>query len=96
MRRCVRFASPAALLVFVLLNAGNAADWPSFRGLQFGESPEKDLPSKLSEKDKFQTLARLEFPERDGVFNGSPAAGNGRLYVRSNAYLYCIGNMKPE
>jgi outer membrane protein assembly factor BamB len=39
---------------------------------------------------KFADVARLEFDD-DSVFNGSPAVSDGRLYVRSNAYLYCIG-----
>jgi outer membrane protein assembly factor BamB len=46
--------------------------------------------------DKFQTLSRLTFPERDGVFNSTPAVSNGRLYVRSNAYLYCLGKKAAE
>ncbi len=75
MRRCVRFASPAALLFFVLLNAGNSADWPSFRGLQFGESPEKDLPSKLSEKN---ILWKAKLP---GPGASSPVVSSGKVFV---------------
>jgi outer membrane protein assembly factor BamB len=40
---------------------------------------------------KFQQLAHNEFAGDRSVFNASPAVSDGRLYLRSNAYLYCIG-----
>jgi outer membrane protein assembly factor BamB len=43
---------------------------------------------------KFEKLAHYEFTGDDSLFNASPAVGNGKLFVRSNAYLYCLGNKK--
>jgi outer membrane protein assembly factor BamB len=40
---------------------------------------------------KFNNLAHNDFPGDDSIFNASPAVSNGRLYIRSNEYLYCIG-----
>jgi outer membrane protein assembly factor BamB len=40
---------------------------------------------------KFQKLAHNEFAGDSSVFNASPAVSDGRLYIRSNAYLYCVG-----
>jgi hypothetical protein len=40
---------------------------------------------------KFEKLARVDFPEKDGMFNASPAISDGRLYIRSNEYLYSLG-----
>ena len=40
---------------------------------------------------KFAKLAHNEFAGDSSVFNASPAISDGRLYIRSNAYLYCIG-----
>ncbi len=41
-------------------------------------------------KPQFELLATNEIEQR-GMFNASPAAENGRLYIRSDKYLYCIG-----
>lgn len=41
--------------------------------------------------DKFAKLAHNEFEGDTSIFNASPALSKGRLYIRSNAYLYCIG-----
>lgn len=41
-------------------------------------------------KPQFELLATNEIEPR-GMFNASPAAENGRLYIRSDKYLYCIG-----
>jgi outer membrane protein assembly factor BamB len=41
--------------------------------------------------EKFEQLARNEFEEDDTDFNASPAVSNGRLFLRSNQALYCIG-----
>jgi outer membrane protein assembly factor BamB len=39
----------------------------------------------------FKRHARLEFKGDDSIFNASPAVSDGRLYIRSNEYLYCVG-----
>jgi outer membrane protein assembly factor BamB len=39
----------------------------------------------------FQQLARNDFKADTSVFNASPAVSDGRIYLRSNEYLYCIG-----
>ena len=44
----------------------------------------------LAGSGKFENLAHLDFDD-DSVFNASPAISNGRIYIRSNAYLYCLG-----
>jgi hypothetical protein len=44
----------------------------------------------LAAKPKYELLAENELDER-GMFNASLAAANGRIYLRSNRYLYCIG-----
>ncbi len=45
----------------------------------------------LATGDKFQKLAHNEFAGDISIFNASPAVSNDRIYIRSNAYLYCIG-----
>lgn len=40
---------------------------------------------------KFEKISHLEFPGDASIFNASPAISSGRLYLRSNEYLYCIG-----
>ena len=45
----------------------------------------------LDAADKFTKLDHHEFTGDTSIFNASPAISNGRLYLRSNAYLYCIG-----
>jgi outer membrane protein assembly factor BamB len=45
----------------------------------------------LDAADKFAKLDRYEFTGDKSIFNASPAVSNGRLYLRSNEYLYCIG-----
>ena len=41
---------------------------------------------------EFKILGSAELENGRGVFNASPAMANGRLFVRSNKFLYCIGN----
>ncbi len=41
-------------------------------------------------------LAHNVFSEDDSDFNGSPALSDGRIYLRSNRYLYCIGESRPH
>jgi outer membrane protein assembly factor BamB len=45
----------------------------------------------LDAADKFTTLDHHEFDGDSSIFNASPAISNGKLFLRSNAYLYCIG-----
>jgi outer membrane protein assembly factor BamB len=45
----------------------------------------------LSGGSKFEKLGHLDFTGDTSVFNASPAISDGRLYLRSNEYLYCIG-----
>ncbi len=45
----------------------------------------------LAGNGKFDQLARNEFKGDDSIFNASPAISDGRLYLRSNEYLYCVG-----
>jgi outer membrane protein assembly factor BamB len=40
---------------------------------------------------KFEQLAAHEFAEDKSIFNAGPAIAGGRIYARSNEYLYCIG-----
>jgi outer membrane protein assembly factor BamB len=44
----------------------------------------------LAAKPEYELVAVNELNER-GMFNASLAAANGRIYLRSNRYLYCIG-----
>jgi hypothetical protein len=47
----------------------------------------------LSAKDKLEVLAENSLGDATD-FNASPAVSNGRLFVRSQQYLYCIGEKK--
>jgi hypothetical protein len=40
---------------------------------------------------KFEKLAHHNFEGDSSIFNASPAISDGRLLIRSNEYLYCIG-----
>lgn len=44
----------------------------------------------LAAKPQFEELAVNNLGER-GTFNASPAVAKGRIYLRSNKYLYCLG-----
>ena len=41
--------------------------------------------------DKFEKLGHLSLGDDTSIFNASPAISDGRMYLRSNEYLYCIG-----
>ena len=41
--------------------------------------------------DSFATVGKNVIADDETDFNGSPAVSNGRLYLRSNQSLYCIG-----
>jgi hypothetical protein len=45
---------------------------------------------------KFEQLAHFDFQGDSSIFNASPAISNGRIFIRSNAYLYCIGPARSE
>jgi outer membrane protein assembly factor BamB len=46
----------------------------------------------LSGDGKYEKLSHYDFPGDTSIFNASPAIANGRIFVRSNANLYCFGN----
>lgn len=41
--------------------------------------------------DAFEPIARNRFAGDDTDFNASPAVSDGKLYLRSDRALYCIG-----
>jgi outer membrane protein assembly factor BamB len=47
----------------------------------------------LAAKDRLEVLAHNDLKDQSD-FNATPAVGGGRLFVRSNAYLYCIGEKR--
>jgi hypothetical protein len=40
---------------------------------------------------KFERLGHFDFTGDTSIFNASPAIADGRIYLRSNEYLYCVG-----
>ena len=46
----------------------------------------------LDARPEFKVLAHNEFAEDDSVFNASPAVSDSQLIIRSDKFLYCIGN----
>jgi hypothetical protein len=44
----------------------------------------------LAAQPKFELLAQNKLDEA-GICNAGPAVSHGRLLLRSNKYLYCIG-----
>lgn len=45
----------------------------------------------VAAKPEFELLARNKIEDDASVFNGSPAVSGGRLFLRSDKYLYCVG-----
>lgn len=45
----------------------------------------------LAAGEKFKQLAHHTFEGDKSIFNSTPAISGGRIYVRSNEYLYCVG-----
>jgi outer membrane protein assembly factor BamB len=45
----------------------------------------------LDAKPEFRQIALNTIPSDQSDFNGSPAISNGRIFLRSNTALYCIG-----
>jgi outer membrane protein assembly factor BamB len=48
----------------------------------------------LAARPEFEVLAHNTLDSDAGTFNASPAVGGGKLILRSNKYLYCIGPKK--
>jgi outer membrane protein assembly factor BamB len=44
--------------------------------------------------DKFTVSAVNKFESDSSIFNGSPIVDSGKLYLRSDKFLYCIGKAK--
>ena len=62
-----------------------AADGKLFAFMRQGEA------FVLPAEPKFEILARNKLDEDAGQFNATPAIDDGRLLVRSDKYLYCLG-----
>ena len=45
----------------------------------------------VAAKPTFQLLAHNQIASDTSVFNGTPAISDGKMYLRSDRYLYCIG-----
>jgi hypothetical protein len=48
----------------------------------------------LAARPEFELLAHNQLDADAGVCNAGPAVSHGRLLLRSNKYLYCIGEKK--
>jgi outer membrane protein assembly factor BamB len=46
----------------------------------------------VATKPQFELLAHNTIEDDTSAFNGSPAVSGGRLFLRSDKYLYCIGS----
>ena len=46
----------------------------------------------VAAKPEFEQLAHNELGADDSAFDATPAISNGRLFLRSRRYLYCIGS----
>ena len=46
-------------------------------------------------RPEFEVLARNQFEGDEGPFDGTPAISDSRIYLRSSAYLYCVGRKQP-
>jgi outer membrane protein assembly factor BamB len=45
----------------------------------------------LAAKPEFEQLAQNQLDDDAGICNAAPAVSHGRILLRSNKYLYCIG-----
>jgi outer membrane protein assembly factor BamB len=45
----------------------------------------------VAARPEYELLAHSRIEDDRSVFNGSPAVSAGRLFLRSDKYLYCIG-----
>ena len=48
----------------------------------------------LAAKAEFEQLAHNQFESDESDFNASPAVSDGKLFLRSNRYLYCIADIQ--
>jgi outer membrane protein assembly factor BamB len=48
----------------------------------------------LAADDSFEQLAHNKLGSDGSVFNASPAVSDGKLYLRSNKFLYCLSDSK--
>ena len=46
----------------------------------------------LPAEPSFRQLAHNVIDDDDSIFNGSPVISQGQILLRSDRYLYCIGN----
>ena len=42
--------------------------------------------------DQYALLESNRFESDDSIFNSSPAVADDALLIRSNKFLYCVGN----
>ena len=48
----------------------------------------------LPAKPEFEILAHNKIGNDKSVFNGSPAVSGNKLFLRSDKFLYCIGEQR--
>ncbi len=49
------------------------------------------VPEKAGETPEFKEIARNRFSDDERIFNATPVVVNGKLLLRSDTYVYCIG-----
>ncbi len=47
-------------------------------------------------KPEFEQLAQNQFESDDSDFSGTPAVSDGKLFIRSGKFLYCVGHVSAE
>lgn len=50
----------------------------------------------LAGEPELQILHQNRLESDESVFNATPAVSRGQLFLRSNAYLYCIGSQRSN
>jgi hypothetical protein len=48
----------------------------------------------LAAKPSFELLAKNDLSSDTSGFDGTPAISDGQIFLRSNAYLYCVGEQQ--
>jgi len=79
-------AAVAISLALAMSRIVGASDWPQLRGpggLASGTFV-------LAAKPQFEQRAHNQFQSDDSDFNATPAISDGRLFLRSNRFLYCV------
>jgi hypothetical protein len=71
-------------VLLLLAGAANAAAWLQFRG---------PGSAGLAATPEMKVIAHNTFSD-DSDFNATPAISDGKIFLRSNRALYCIGQ-KP-